>query len=324
MPTLKKIIILSILGMFLTSCSIRHMAVKSVANGLSGESSSIFASDDVPELVRDAIPFGLKLNEVLLNEVPYHRGLLLATASGFTQYAYAFLQLEADLIEEIDHEKAEDLRNQAKRLYLRSRNYAVRGIEVVHPGFMAGLRLNPIAVLKPMTPKDVPFLYWIGVSWAAAITLSKTDLDMLSELYLVEAVLKRALELDPDYNNGVIHEFFIAFDGSRPDAMGGSIERAREHFNRAVKLTNGEKASPYVSLAENVSVRLQDINEFNRLISKALSIDPDAEPKYRLENILSQRRALWLKAHMEDLFLDTEGLKESGTIETGQDFNQIE
>ena len=30
--------------------------------------------------MRDAIPFGLKLNEVLRNEIPDHKGLLLATA----------------------------------------------------------------------------------------------------------------------------------------------------------------------------------------------------------------------------------------------------
>jgi predicted anti-sigma-YlaC factor YlaD len=139
------------------------------------------------------------------------------------------------------------------------------------------------------------------------------------ELYLVEVIMKRALELDPDYLNGTLHEFFVAFDGSRPEAMGGSVTRAREHFNRVVDLTRGAKVSPYVSFAENASVRIQDIREFNSLINKALSIDPDAEPQYRLENILSQRRASWLKAHIGDLFLDTEELKESKDIKTESD-----
>jgi len=306
MQTIKKILILLALSMSLTSCSIRHMAVKSVADGLSGNGSSVFASDDVPEFVRDAIPFGLKLNEAILNEVPDHKGLLLATAAGFTQYAYAFLQLEADIAEETDYAKSENLRQQARRLYHRSMDYAVRAVETDHPGFMAALRSNPFAALDPMTTKDIPSIYWIGVSWAASISLSKTDLDMLSELYLVDAVMKRALELDPDYQNGALHEFFITFDGSRPEAMGGSIERARNHFNRAIELTKGAKAAPYVSLAENVSVRQQDINEFNDLINKALSIDTDKEPKFRLENILSQRRAAWLKEHQADLFLNAE------------------
>ena len=316
MKAVLRIIMLSAFGILLTACSIRQMAIKSIADGLSGESGSLFASDDVPEFVGKAVPFGLKLNEILLMEVPDHKGLLLATASGFTQYAYAFLQLEADFMDETYHSRAENLRGQARRLYLRSRDYAIRGIEVGHPDFMGSLLSDHSAALKPMTPEDVPFLYWTGVSWAAAISMSNTDLDMLSELYLVEAIMKRAFELEPDYNHGALDEFFIAFDGSRSEAMGGSLSRSREHFNRAIELTKGAKVSPYVSLAENVSVRLQDINEFNSLISRALSIDPDAEPEYRLENILFQRRALWLKANIESLFLDTQGLKNSMNIET--------
>lgn len=282
------------------------MAINSVANGLSGEGSDVFSSDNVPELVRDAVPFGLKLNEVLLKEVPEHQGLLLSTAGGFTQYAYAFCQLEADFIEDVDPKGAVNLREQARNLYLRGRDYAVRAIEIDHPDFMNKLRMDYTDTLEKMTKKDVPSLYWIGASWAAAISISKSDLDMLSDLYLVAVVMNRALELDPDYRNGALHEFFIAFDGSRPVAMGGSAARAREHFTRAVELTKGAKASPYVTLAENVSVAQQNISEFRDLIDRALSIDPDADPGYRLENILSQRRARWLEQRIDDLFLTSD------------------
>ncbi len=306
MRAFKRSIIFLVLCIFLTSCSIRRIAINSIANGLSTGDSDVFATDNVPELVRDAIPFGLKLNEALLKEIPNHKGLLLATASGFTQYAYAFVQFEADLAEENDFATSVELRKQAQKLYLRAREYAVRGLEVSHPGFMEKLHTNPQSALESMKLDDVPFLYWIGVSWAAAISLSKENLDLLSELYLVDAIMNRALALDEDYNNGALHEFFIAFDGSRPVAMGGSSKRAREHFDRAIKLTEGHKASPYVSLAENVSVKQQDVKEFTKLLKMALNIDVNTKPEYRLENILSQRRASWLLSHIEDLFLVTE------------------
>jgi predicted anti-sigma-YlaC factor YlaD len=310
MRAFKRSIIFLVLCMFLTSCSIRRIAINSIANGLSTGDSNVFAEDNVPELVRDAIPFGLKLNEALLKEAPNHKGLLLATASGFTQYAYAFVQSEADLVEENDFATSIELRKQAQKLYLRSREYAVRGLEVNHPSFMEKLHTNPQSALESMKREDVPFLYWIGVSWAAAISSSKENLDLLSGLYLVDAIMNRALELDQDYNNGALHEFFIAFDGSRSVAMGGSIERAREHFDRAIKLTEGHKASPYVSLAENVSVRQQNVKEFIKLLKMALAIDVNTKPEYRLENILSQRRASWLLSHIEDLFLATEEYKD--------------
>ena len=83
-------------------CSVRKMAVNKLGNALA-ESGTTFASDDDPELVKAAVPFALKLMESLLAESPEHEGLLFATSSGFTQYAYAFVQQEADELEERDH-----------------------------------------------------------------------------------------------------------------------------------------------------------------------------------------------------------------------------
>ena len=54
------------------------------------QSGGTYGSDDDPELVRDAVPFGLKTMEGLLVEHPEHKGLLTALASGFNRNS-AFL-----------------------------------------------------------------------------------------------------------------------------------------------------------------------------------------------------------------------------------------
>ena len=102
-------------------CSLKQMAVNKVGDALAGGGST-FSSDDDPELIRAAVPFSLKLMESLLAESPRHQGLLFATASGFTQYAYAFVQQDADEMEDKDLAASTDLRNRARRLYLRARN----------------------------------------------------------------------------------------------------------------------------------------------------------------------------------------------------------
>src|SRR5512141_2634114 len=89
------------LAMLGSGCSLRRMAVNKVGDALAG-SGTTFASDDDPELVKAAAPFSLKLMESLLNENPRHEGVLLAAASGFTQYGYAFVQQEADELEDKD------------------------------------------------------------------------------------------------------------------------------------------------------------------------------------------------------------------------------
>ena len=103
-------------------CSIRKMAVNKLGDALAAGGTT-FASDDDPELVKAAVPFSLKLMESLLAESPKHKGLLFATASGFTQYAYAFVQQEADEVEEENLTAATGARARALRLYLRARNY---------------------------------------------------------------------------------------------------------------------------------------------------------------------------------------------------------
>jgi hypothetical protein len=123
-------------------CSIKKLAVNKLGDALAGGGTT-FAADDDPELIRSAVPFSLKLMESLLSESPKHKGLLFATSSGFTQYGYAFVQLDADEIESKDFAAAEVMRARAKRLYLRARNYGLRGLEVAHRGFTNHLAAKP-------------------------------------------------------------------------------------------------------------------------------------------------------------------------------------
>jgi hypothetical protein len=133
---------LVLLGVFAGGCSIKKVAVNRLGDALAGGGTT-FASDDDPDLIRDALPFSLKLMESLLAENPKHKGLLLAAASGFTQYAFAFIQQEADEIESQDFEASLALKERARRMYLRARNFGLRGLEVYHPGFEQALRATP-------------------------------------------------------------------------------------------------------------------------------------------------------------------------------------
>ena len=292
-------------GVLPQGCSARKVAVNSLAGALAAGGDT-YATDDDPELVAAAIPFGLKTIEALLAESPRHEGLLLAAASGFTQYAFAFVQAEADVVEEKDLARATELRARARKLYARALRYGLRGLEVRHPGFEASLREDSLRekTLGAARKDDVPLLYWTGAAWGAAISLSKENADLTADQGLVEALERRALALDEGFGQGTIHDFFIAFEGGRPVAAGGSADRARSHLERAVALSRGKRAAPYVSFAESVSVGAQNRAEFEEMLRKALAVDPDAVPELRLANTVSQRRASWLLARVDELFLE--------------------
>jgi predicted anti-sigma-YlaC factor YlaD len=291
-----------------TGCgAMRRAQVRSVARIFTGPSeSNVFVEDNDPELIRDALPFALKTYEALLATDPENKELVLAAAEGFVTYANAFVQTEADEAEEVDFRLFQDLRKRATKLYLRGRNYALDGLLLDYPDFVEKLRENPEHALQALSPKDVPLLYWAGAGWGGAISTDPSNMSLVAELSTVEAVMRRALALEEDYNYGAIHEFFITYEGSRSEAMGGSTERAKMHFDRAVTLSQGKKASPFVALASSVAVRQQDYQMFKQLLHKALEIDTDAVPKWQLANILAQEKAQWLLDHSPDLFLEYE------------------
>jgi predicted anti-sigma-YlaC factor YlaD len=116
--------------------------------------------------------------------------------------------------------------------------------------------------------------------------------------------VRRVIAVDPGFDRGAAEEFFVAYEAMRP---GGDPKAARVHFDRALALSGGTRASLYVSFAEGISVATQNRAEFRRLLSSALAISPDADPAQRLATTLAQRRARWLEGRIEDLFLDEEG-----------------
>jgi predicted anti-sigma-YlaC factor YlaD len=283
-------------------CSVKKFAINKLGDSLA-KSGTTFAADDDPELVAQALPFSLKLVEALLAESPAHRGLLLAAASGFTEYAYAYVQQDADEAETTSVDRAAVIRTRARRLYLRARDYGLRGLEARSRGLGRGLTTDAPAAVRAAKKSDVPLLYWTAVSWGAAIAVSKDRVDLVADQRIVEALIDRALQLDPDFDSGAIHGFLIAYEPARQGAPGDPLARARRHFDRHVALTRGQLANPFVSLAETVSVQIQDRAGFEALIKQALAIDPDARPEWRLQNLLAQRRARWLLAREGDLFV---------------------
>src|SRR5204863_2992701 len=140
-------------------CSIKKFAINKLGDSLAN-SGTTYAADDDLDLVGQALPFSLKLVEGLLAESPEHRGLLFTAASGFTQYAYVYVQQDADMLEKQDFEKSNARRTRGRQLYLRARSYGLRGLEVRLHAFGQQLHRDPPSAVRLATREDVPLLYW--------------------------------------------------------------------------------------------------------------------------------------------------------------------
>ena len=301
-PVTARVTVLVCALALLPGCALlKRKAVGMVASTLAS-SGDVFTRDDDLELVGNAIPFGLKLYESLLDSAPKNKELLIATCSNFTQYGVAFLETEAAVLGEAQHhDEVAHLNARALKLYLRAKGYCLRAMEVRFPGIGPKLLIDPAAALANAAKKDVPLLYWMAASWGSAIGLGIDTPDLVIDMPAVRALAERALALDESWGKGALHEMFVSLD-SLPDALGGSPARAREHFTRAVELQKGLSPGPYVALATGIAVPAQDRDEFEKLLQAAIAIDPDKDPSVRLVTLVQQRRAKARLDHIDTMF----------------------
>ncbi|MEA2184367.1 MAG: hypothetical protein QOF69_3552, partial [Solirubrobacteraceae bacterium] len=164
-----------LLVLTVTACSPKQMALDRMASALAS-ASSVYENDNDAEFVRLAAPSTLKTVEMLLANSPDQRQLLLTACSGFTQYSYGFLHIEAEL-RAPDEATAKDLKARAARMYQRARGYCLHGLEVTRRGLtLQSLTADPSAAVRLATKDDVPWLYWTAAAWGAELTLAPNQL----------------------------------------------------------------------------------------------------------------------------------------------------
>lgn len=298
---MRQLLILAVAASLLAGCSVKRTVVNYAGDAISG-GGGVWSSDEDPQLIKEAIPFGLKTNESLLQVSPGHEGLLEATATGFLAYAL-LIKEDADRVEVDDLAAARRMKARASKLFIRGRDYALQALEHRYPGFTEGLKADRDAALGQTGADDAPFLYLAGAGWAGALAADTGNLGLVADFPVAGSLVERVLAVDESFNNGSAHEFMITFEAARP---GGGMEAARKHYERALELSGGKRASVYLALAEAVSVGEQDVNEFRAMLKAARAVDIDEIPNDRLLNVVARERAEWLEGQIPELFLVTE------------------
>jgi predicted anti-sigma-YlaC factor YlaD len=290
---------------FISCGSIQKMAMNAVSDMLSGEGSSdVFTGDNDPQLVGDAIPFAIKMYESLLDANPNHQGLMLTTGMMFIMYSNAFVQGPAEMLPSSEWKAREDAMFRAKQLYLRGLEILYNALEAKYRGFRqaAGNEETFQRFLNNCKKNDVPLLYWAVAGGLAAYSIDLLDFELSARIPEWSAMIHRAYELDPDFNNAALDEFFIIYYGSLPELMGGDPEKAKYHFTRAQEKTGGKSVSAYVSYAQSVCIPAQDYDSFRDNLEKALAINPNDDVSTRLVTIIMQQRARWLLENAWTIF----------------------
>ncbi len=284
MPIRSRALVLGAL-LLAAACAPKQMALNRMASAMAA-SSAVYDRDTDVEFVRLAAPSTLKTIEMLLSQSPHHPQLLLTACSGFTQYAYGFLHVEAE-VSAADAATARNLKARAGAMYQRARGYCLHGLEVRYPALtLTALTADPVAALKVAKPEDVPWLYWTAAAWGADLVVAPNQLARIAELASVRALLNRAKALNDAWDQGAIYEALIPFDGL-PPLLGGSPAAARADFDKAMQLSDRKSVFAHVALAATIA----DPAEKRRLLEQALAIDVNTLPSRRLTSAIAQRYA---------------------------------
>jgi hypothetical protein len=251
--------------------------------------------DDL-EFERAAAPAGLMALEALHHDEPTHLGTLNALAAAYAQYAYAFLELDAERIEDTSPGEASELRRRARLIFLRARDFGLAGLDRRHPGFRTFIRGDPALVLDWLSPDDVSLLYWAATAWAAAYSDQETGQDVEA----VESMMQRALILDDEFAEGAIYEYFALHYAAGPEGKPRDIAKARSYLARALELSHGRNLSFLVSWGNLACAYRHSTVEFHSYLQRVLAFDLRLAPDNWMGNEIAQRRARFLSARVQD------------------------
>jgi predicted anti-sigma-YlaC factor YlaD len=138
-----------------------------------------------------------------------------------------------------------------------------------------------------------------------------TDSSLSVDQTVIEKLMRRALALDEGWDQGALHEFLGSWEAGHASA-GGSLAKARVHFERAKQCSRAPRASVLVAMAESLAVPSQDRKDFERCLGEALKVEVAKDPSRKLANLIAQRRARWLLSRVDDLFLEAPVMEGKG------------
>ncbi|MDR0558297.1 MAG: TRAP transporter TatT component family protein [Treponema sp.] len=275
----------------MSSCSLTTMAMRS----------------SNPEFIGKQLPGILDKNERKLEKSPDDQALILETGSLYVMYANAFVQGPAETLPSYEFDRKEAEKGRARAYYLRGVEILNAGLEKKYPGFAEAYDSGDVedmrSVVERAVKEDAAYLYWSAAGSLCAYSLDPMNFDLGMKIKTLEVMIDRAYELDPDFNNGAIDDFYVLFYASLPEGLVGDKSMIDEHFRLAVEKSGGLLAGPYVSYAQSVAKPKQDYEGFKLNLEKALAIDPNKDRDNRLVNTINQRKAQYLLDNIENYFI---------------------
>ncbi len=288
----RSFVVFSMVGaLALSGCGVVQRSAIGFMEPILQDAGARIERDTDAELVAQGLPGTILLIDGLLETSPKNDALHLLQARSITGYALGFVEDENP--------------TRASALYLRARDHALGVLERGDKDFaqaQGGTLEQFQAAVRELDDKYLEAIFWTANAWGSWINLNLDNTAALADLPRVEALMQRALEIDPTYYHAGPHLFMAVYYASRSKILGGDPERAQEHFDKVFEITENHYLLAHLFYAQYFARQTWDPDLFTETLEWILAQPEGLDPDSGLSNAIAKAKAKRLLPMADEWF----------------------
>ncbi|KPA10642.1 hypothetical protein MHK_009148 [Candidatus Magnetomorum sp. HK-1] len=309
-----KLSILLIFTIFYCGCSKQWIISKGInfavpvvlENGLES-----FLEESDPVIAEISVASNLKLLDIMLVSTPNNKTILNYAAFAYGAYALSFVEYKMEKAGFNEDEELENFhRQRARNLYLRSRSYGFRSLQLSQEGkklvklvTSEKIDLDKIsAQLELITFDQRKALFWTTISWGSYLQISRDNLSELALVPVFKAMGKRVIALDKEHFFGMPLMIEAMLYAMSP-MFGGDELKSSQNFKKVSDINKGMCLLNQVFKARFFCTQFDYPEEGVAILKNIVNTDTSAwPPKYNLINVIAKRKAKLYLKYADDIF----------------------
>ena len=218
------------------------------------------------------------------------------------EYGFGIIMEHADRLIDVDYSSALDKYKKANIIFKDARDSGISILNDRYSNFNEWIRGD---VELQFTNNDIIDLYWLAAAYGGAISSSRGDPFELIHLPKVGRILRKCIELDPEWNNGAVYSAMMSFTSTRTDISEDLLRDSVDfYFNKAILYSDSLDAGPFLAYAESIHKTYQERKEFEDKLNYVIDMKTKSRSRYELPNLIAKNRAEWLLSKTDDYFLE--------------------
>lgn len=285
MYKLRNFIAIPILGLSLISCS---SIISSATNTMAKNLSIAITNNDDLATVKAGAPAYLLMLDSFIEGDPEDSNMLLSASQLYSAYASVFVK--------------DELR--AKRLTQKSLDFALQAncLSMQERCNLKTIDFKKFEkIIEQFEVQHIEYLFTLGSSWAGWIQSRGGDWNAAADLARITKIMNHALKIKEDYQSGQIHLYLGVLNTILPPALGGKPEIGKNHFEKAIQLSNNKNLMAKVIYAEKYARLMFNQKLHDQLLNDVLKSEPRSKG-FTLTNMLAHEQAKELLVSGKDYF----------------------